>query len=61
MLVTLSQLTNFNKGKFWISIRRPCLWNKFLTPTEKEPESTSSFKVIVKHELLSLYNELSHF
>ena len=50
-----------NKCKFWVSIRGPCLWNEFLTQTEKEIESTSSFKIVVKHKLLSLYNELSHF
>ena len=49
------------KCKFRISIRRSYLWNEFLTQTEKEIESTSSFKIVVKHKLLSLYNELSHF
>ena len=37
------------------------LWNEFLTQTEKEIESTSSFKILVKQKLLSSYNELSHF
>ena len=32
-------------------------WNEFLTQTEKEIESTSSFKILVKQKLLSLYNE----
>ena len=50
-----------NKCKFWISVRGTYLWNEFLTQTEKEIESTSSFKIVVKHKLLSLYNELSHF
>ena len=51
-----------NKYKFQISIRGPYLWNEFLTQTdEKEIESTSSFKIVVKQKLLSLYDELSHF
>ena len=44
-----------------MSIREPFLLNKFLTQTEKEIESASSFKVEVKQKLLSLYNELSRF
>ena len=44
-----------------MSISEPNLWNKFLTQTEKEIESTFSLKVEVKHKLLSLYNELSRF
>ena len=50
-----------NKCKFRISVRGPYLWNEFLTQTEKEIESTSSFKILVKQKLLSSYNELSHF
>ena len=50
-----------NKCKFWISVRGPYLWNEFLTQTEKEIESTSNFKILVKQKLLSSYNELSHF
>ena len=60
-LITLSRLTNLINVKFQISIRGPYLWNDFLTQTEKEIESTSSFKVLVKQKLLSFYNELSHF
>ena len=45
-----------NKCKFRISVRGPYLWNEFLTQAEKEIESTSSFKIVVKHKLLSLYN-----
>ena len=52
---------NLNKCKFWISIRRSCLWNEFLPQTKKEIESKSSFKIVVKHKLLSVCNELSHF
>ena len=37
------------------------LWNEFLIQTEKEIESTSSFKIVVKQKLLSSINELSHF
>ena len=44
-----------------MSIIEPNLWNKFLTQTEKEIESTFSLKVEVKHKLLSFYNELSRF
>ena len=50
-----------NRYKFQISIRGSYLWNKFLTQTEQEIESTFSFKIVVKRKLLSLYNELSHF
>ena len=50
-----------NKCKFRISVRGPYLWNEFLTQTEKEIESTSSFKILVKQKLLSSYNKLSHF
>ena len=50
-----------NKCKFWISVRGPDLWNEFLTQTEKEIESTSSFKILVNQKLLSSYNKLSHF
>ena len=50
-----------NKCKFQISVRGPYLWNEFLTQTEKEIESTSNFKILVKQKLLSSYNELSHF
>ena len=50
-----------NKCKFRISVRGPYLWNEFLTQTEKEIESTSTFKILVKQKLLSSYNELSHF
>ena len=60
-LITLSRLTNLINVKFRISIRGPYLWNDFLTQTEKEIESTSSFMVLVKQKLLSFYNELSHF
>ena len=49
-----------NKCEFQISIRGPELWSEFLTQTEKEIESTSSFKIAVKQKLLS-YNILSHF
>ena len=37
-----------NKCKFRISVRRPYVWNEFLTQTEKELETTSSFKILVK-------------
>ena len=50
-----------NKCKFQISVGGPYLWNEFLTQTEREIESTSNFKIIVKQKLLSSYNELSHF
>ena len=51
-----------NKCKFWISVRGPYLWNEFLTQTEKEIESTSSFKLLVKQKLSSSScNELSQF
>ena len=50
-----------NKCKFRISILGPNLWKEFLSQTEKEIESTSSFKIVVKHKLLSLYNEFFHF
>ena len=50
-----------NKCRFRISVREPHLWNEFLTQTEKEIESTFSFKILVKKKLLSSYNELSHF
>ena len=50
-----------NKCKFRISVRGPYLWNEFLTQTEKEIESTSTFKILVKQKLLSSYNELPHF
>ena len=46
-----------SKCKFLISIWGPDLWNELLTQTEKEIESTSSFKIVVKHKLLPLYNE----
>ena len=39
-----------NKCKFRISIRGPYLWNEFLTQTEKEIESISSFKILVKQK-----------
>ena len=42
-----------NKCKFQISVRGPYLCNEFLTQTEKEIESTSSFKMLVKQKLLS--------
>ena len=48
-------------NKFQISIRGRYLWKEFLTHTEKEIESTSSFKIVVKQKLLSSYNELCHF
>ena len=35
------------------------LWNEFLTQTEKEIESTSSFKIAVNQK--SSCNELSNF
>ena len=60
-LITLSQLTNLINVKFRISVRELYLWNEFLTQTEKEIESTSNFKILVKQKLLSSYNELSHF
>ena len=50
-----------NNCKFCISTRVPYLWNEFLTQTDKEIESTFSFKTVVKHKLLSLHDELSHF
>ena len=50
-----------NKYKFRILVRGPYLWNEFLIQTEKEIESTSTFKILVKQKLLSSYNELSHF
>ena len=50
-----------NKCKFQISVRRPYLWNEFLTQTEKEIESTSTFKILVKQKLFSSYNKLSYF
>ena len=50
-----------NKCKFRISIRGPCLWNESLIQTEKEIEGRSSFKIVVKHKLLSLNKELLHF
>ena len=50
-----------NKWKFRISIRGPYLWNEFLTQTEKEIKSTSSFKILIKQKLLSSYSALSHF
>ena len=50
-----------NKCKFQISIRGPYPWNEFLTQTEKEIESTSSFKILIKQNLLSSYKELYHF
>ena len=40
-----------NKYKFSILVRGPYLWNEFLTQTEKEIESTSSFKILVKQKL----------
>ena len=43
------------------NVRGPYLWNEFLTQTEKEIESTSTFKMLVKQKLLSSYNKLSHF
>ena len=49
-----------NKCKFQISVRRPYLWSEFLTQTEKEIESTPTFKILVKQKLSS-YNKLSHF
>ena len=57
----IKPICKLNKCKLRISIRGPYLWNEFLTQTEKEIESTSSFKIVVKHKLLSSYNELSHF
>ena len=52
----------FNKCKYRMTyIRGSCLWNEFLTKTEKKIESTSSFKIVVKDKLLLLYNELSYF
>ena len=53
--------SKLNKYKFRISVRGSYLWSEFLTQTEKEIESTSSFKRLVKRKLLSSYNELSHF
>ena len=50
-----------NKCKFRISVREPYPWNEFLTQTEREIETTSSFKILVKQNLLSSYNELPHF
>ena len=50
-----------NKCKFRISVRGPYLWNEFLTQAEKEIESISSFKMLVKQKLSSSYNKLSHF
>ena len=50
-----------NKCKFRISVRGPYLWNEFLTQTEKEIETTFTFKILAKQKLLSSYNELSHF
>ena len=51
----------FNKWKYQISIRGPYFWNEFVNQTEKEIDSTSSFKIAVKHKLLSLYSELFYF
>ena len=65
-----TRFSNFNyikltyklsKCKFRMSVRGPYLWKEFLIQTEKEIESTSSFKIVVKQKLLSSYNELSHF
>ena len=50
-----------NKCKFRISVRGPYLWIEFLTQTEKEIESISTFKMLVKQKLLSSYNELYNF
>ena len=49
------------KCRFQISIRGLYLWIEFLTQTEKEIESKSSFKTVVKNKLISSYNEWSHF
>ena len=51
-LTRFSNVSYFNpthklsKWKFRISIRGPYHWNEFLTQTEKEIESTCSFKIV---------------
>ena len=50
-----------DKCKFRISVREHYLWNEFLTQTEKEMQSTSSFKILVKQKLLSSYSKSSQF
>ena len=57
-IVSYIKLTHKRKKcKYQISIRGPYLRNEFLIQTEKEIESIFSFKIVVKHKLLSLYNE----
>ena len=50
-----------NRCKYRILIRRPYIWNEFLSNKEKEIEVTSSFKSTIKSKLLSLNNEISYF
>ena len=57
----IKSANRLNKCKFRSSIRGPYLWNESLTQTEKEIKSRFSFKIVVKHKMLSLTNELFHF
>ena len=61
MLVTLSRFTNLINISSEFQLEDLISGMNLLTQTEKEIESISSFKIVVKHKLLSLYNELSHF
>ena len=48
--------------KYKTSIRRPYIWNEYLTKKkEKEIELTSNFKLAIKSKLLLSNNELSYF
>ena len=49
------------KSRFRISIRDPAIWNNFVPKTEKEPESSSLFKLKVKTKLTDFENEETFF
>ena len=66
-LTSFSQLNytkpthKLNRCKYRTSIRRPCIWNEYVTKKEKEIKLTSHFELAVKSKLLLSNNELSYF
>ena len=53
--------TNLAKCKYRISSRGVLIWNNFLSHYEKQIESSSLFKSIVKLKLLAFENEITYF
>ena len=53
--------TRLHKSRFWISRRRPAIWNIFVANTEKERESSSLFKSKLKTKLLDFQKKVTFF